>query len=190
MRRGMIIETDHMSVKARQRGAGDPRGRRNYPRRDLEPQLGRPGQPEAHPEPRRPGRADHARGQRLRGRTGARSAPTATRATSSASASARTSTACTPSPGRGRTPLRTPCATRSARSTARACIDKQRSGTRVYDINTDGVDHYGLYPDWVEDLRKVARPRRSWRTWPTAPRPTCRCGSAPRRPRPPSRTAR
>jgi hypothetical protein len=34
-------------------------------------------------------------------------------------------------------------------------IDKQRSGTRVYDINTDGVDHYGLYPDWVEDLRRV-----------------------------------
>ena len=34
-------------------------------------------------------------------------------------------------------------------------IDKQRSGTRVYDVNTDGVDHYGLYPDWIEDLRKV-----------------------------------
>jgi hypothetical protein len=26
----------------------------------------------------------------------------------------------------------------------------------VYDVNTDGVDHYGLYPDWIEDLRKVA----------------------------------
>ena len=35
-------------------------------------------------------------------------------------------------------------------------IDQQRSGTRVYDVNTDGVDHYGLYPDWIEDLRKVA----------------------------------
>ena len=35
-------------------------------------------------------------------------------------------------------------------------IDHQHSGTRVYDINADGVDHYGLYPDWVEDLRKVA----------------------------------
>ena len=34
-------------------------------------------------------------------------------------------------------------------------IDRQRSGTRTYDINTDGVDHYGLYPDWIEDLRKV-----------------------------------
>jgi hypothetical protein len=35
-------------------------------------------------------------------------------------------------------------------------IDKQHSGTRVYDVNTDGVDHYGLYPDWIEDLRQVA----------------------------------
>lgn len=29
-------------------------------------------------------------------------------------------------------------------------------GGSVYDINGDGVDHYGLYPDWIEDLRKVA----------------------------------
>ena len=35
-------------------------------------------------------------------------------------------------------------------------IERQRSGTRVYDINVDGVDHYGLYPDWIEDLRMVA----------------------------------
>lgn len=35
-------------------------------------------------------------------------------------------------------------------------LDRQRSGSRVYDINVDGVDHYGLYPDWVEDLRKLA----------------------------------
>jgi len=34
-------------------------------------------------------------------------------------------------------------------------IDRQRSGTRTYDVNTDGVDHYGLYPDWIEDLRRV-----------------------------------
>jgi hypothetical protein len=33
-------------------------------------------------------------------------------------------------------------------------IDRQVSGERVYDINTDGVAHYGLYPDWIEDLRK------------------------------------
>ncbi|MDX6232704.1 MAG: hypothetical protein QOH68_1700, partial [Nocardioidaceae bacterium] len=33
-------------------------------------------------------------------------------------------------------------------------IDKQVSGQRTYDINVDGVSHYGLYPDWIEDLRK------------------------------------
>ncbi len=35
-------------------------------------------------------------------------------------------------------------------------IDKQRSGQRVYDINVDGVAHYGLLPDWVEDARHIA----------------------------------
>lgn len=34
-------------------------------------------------------------------------------------------------------------------------IDRQRSGTRTYDVNVHGVDHYGLYPDWIEDLRQV-----------------------------------
>lgn len=33
-------------------------------------------------------------------------------------------------------------------------IDKQVSGQRTYDINLDGVSHYGLYPDWIEDLRR------------------------------------
>jgi hypothetical protein len=35
-------------------------------------------------------------------------------------------------------------------------IDQQVSGERVYDINVDGVAHYGLYPDWIEDIQKVA----------------------------------
>ena len=37
-------------------------------------------------------------------------------------------------------------------------VDQQQSGTRTtpYDINTDGVAHYGLYPDWIEDLRRQA----------------------------------
>ena len=35
-------------------------------------------------------------------------------------------------------------------------INRQRSGQRTFDINTDGVAHYGLYPDWIEDLRKLA----------------------------------
>ncbi|HZN12923.1 MAG TPA: hypothetical protein VFB78_01540, partial [Acidimicrobiales bacterium] len=35
-------------------------------------------------------------------------------------------------------------------------VAKQTSGQRVYDINRDGVAHYGLYPDWIEDLRHLA----------------------------------
>jgi hypothetical protein len=35
-------------------------------------------------------------------------------------------------------------------------IDRQRSGRRVFDINKDGVAHYGLYPDWIQDLRMIA----------------------------------
>ena len=35
-------------------------------------------------------------------------------------------------------------------------VDRQVSGERVYDVNTDGVAHYGLYPDWIQDLRMQA----------------------------------
>ena len=35
-------------------------------------------------------------------------------------------------------------------------INRQQSGNRTYDINADGVAHYGLYPDWIEDLRQLA----------------------------------
>jgi hypothetical protein len=34
-------------------------------------------------------------------------------------------------------------------------VGQQHSGERVYDVNVDGVSHYGLYPDWVEDLRMI-----------------------------------
>jgi hypothetical protein len=37
-------------------------------------------------------------------------------------------------------------------------IRKQTAGQRTWDINTDGVAQYGLYPDWIEDLGKVAGP--------------------------------
>jgi microsomal dipeptidase-like Zn-dependent dipeptidase len=37
-----------------------------------------------------------------------------------------------------------------------AIVDKQVSGEKTWDINTSGVDHYGLYPDWIEDARHVA----------------------------------
>jgi hypothetical protein len=35
-------------------------------------------------------------------------------------------------------------------------VGKQVSGQRVYDINKDGVAHYGLYPDWIQDLKMQA----------------------------------
>jgi hypothetical protein len=35
-------------------------------------------------------------------------------------------------------------------------VKKQRSGERVYDLNVDGVSHYGLYPDWFKDLEVIA----------------------------------
>jgi len=35
-------------------------------------------------------------------------------------------------------------------------FDRQQSGSRTFDINKEGVAHYGLYADWFEDLRKIA----------------------------------
>jgi hypothetical protein len=57
-----------------------------------------------------------------------------------------------PRPGAAQNPVRYPFRSFDGGSV----IDRQRSGTRLYDINTDGVDHYGLYLDWVEDLRTIA----------------------------------
>ena len=36
-----------------------------------------------------------------------------------------------------------------------ATIYQQKSGSRTYNINTDGVAHYGLYPDWLQDVRNL-----------------------------------
>ncbi len=38
----------------------------------------------------------------------------------------------------------------------RMTIDRQHAGDRVFDINKDGVAQYGMYPDWIQDLRKIA----------------------------------
>jgi hypothetical protein len=35
-------------------------------------------------------------------------------------------------------------------------MGQQHSGTRTYDINVDGVAHYGMFPDYIEDLRMIA----------------------------------
>ncbi len=34
-------------------------------------------------------------------------------------------------------------------------LDRQTTGQRTWDVNVDGVAHYGLVPDYVEDLRLV-----------------------------------
>jgi hypothetical protein len=35
-------------------------------------------------------------------------------------------------------------------------VGQQHAGQRVYNLNVDGVAQYGLYPDWIQDLTKVA----------------------------------
>ncbi|ANZ36268.1 hypothetical protein BBK82_09530 [Lentzea guizhouensis] len=34
-------------------------------------------------------------------------------------------------------------------------VDRQRTGERVWDVNTDGGAHIGLLPDWVEQVRQI-----------------------------------
>ena len=38
-------------------------------------------------------------------------------------------------------------------------LDRQVSGQRVFDLNEDGIDHFGLYADWVADLKHVGGKR-------------------------------
>ncbi|SPT50253.1 Coagulation factor 5/8 type domain-containing protein [Actinomadura madurae] len=35
-------------------------------------------------------------------------------------------------------------------------LDRQRTGLRTWDLNTEGVANYGLVPDWLADMRTVA----------------------------------
>jgi len=37
-----------------------------------------------------------------------------------------------------------------------ASIGQSRWGTRLWDFNLDGASHYGLFADWIEDMRMVA----------------------------------
>ena len=32
-------------------------------------------------------------------------------------------------------------------------FERQTSGERIFDLNVDGVAHYGLYPDYIADIR-------------------------------------
>ncbi|MBX6767449.1 MAG: Coagulation factor 5/8 type domain-containing protein, partial [Actinomadura rubrobrunea] len=35
-------------------------------------------------------------------------------------------------------------------------LDRERTGLRTWDVNTEGVANYGLVPDWIADMRNVA----------------------------------
>ncbi len=34
-------------------------------------------------------------------------------------------------------------------------FERQKTGQRTFDLNKEGVAHYGLYPDWVQDLKNI-----------------------------------
>ncbi|GAA4675218.1 hypothetical protein GCM10023347_32080 [Streptomyces chumphonensis] len=34
-------------------------------------------------------------------------------------------------------------------------LDRQVTGERTWDVNVDGGAHYGLLPDWIEDMRRI-----------------------------------
>ena len=38
-------------------------------------------------------------------------------------------------------------------------MQQATSGSRVWNVNVDGVANYGLFPDYVEDLRHIAGPQ-------------------------------
>ena len=65
MKKGMIVETDHMSMKARRQVLSILEGSK-YPGVISSHSWGDPGQPEAPPEARRPRRPDLERGHQLR----------------------------------------------------------------------------------------------------------------------------
>jgi hypothetical protein len=37
-------------------------------------------------------------------------------------------------------------------------LDRERTGRRTWDVNTDGVANYGLVPDWMADMRNISGP--------------------------------
>ncbi len=57
-----------------------------------------------------------------------------------------------PRPGNEANPVRYPFRTFDGGTV----VDRQVSGTRTFDVNADGTAHYGMFPDWVEDLRVIA----------------------------------
>jgi microsomal dipeptidase-like Zn-dependent dipeptidase len=157
MRKGMIVETDHMSMKTR-REALTILEQKQYPGVISSHSWGDPG--------------SQKRLQRLGGLVGPISSVSTEFAkewrvarqnrdprfffgTGFGSDINGLHSQPPPRPGAAQNPVTYPFRSFDGGS----MIHRQRSGTRVYDINTDGVDHYGLYPDWIEDLRIVAGPQ-------------------------------
>ena len=155
MRRGMIIETDHMSMKARRETLDIIEANDNYPGVISSHSWGDPG--------------SQKRIQRLGGLVGPISNEANGFAEDWREARANRDSRFffgigfgsdinglhaqpVPRSDAAQNPVRYPFRSFDGGSV----IDRQHSGTRTYDINTDGVDHYGLYPDWIEDLRQVA----------------------------------
>ena len=154
-KRHMIFDPDHMSVKAR-KAALDLVDALGLQRSRVQPLLVDPGRLPA--DPRREGlhRAVRRRQHRLRREVEAAPDLGQPRAPTGASASAPTSTASARRATRGRTPPRNHPVTYPFTTLGGVTVDQQVSGQRVYDINKDGVAHYGLYPDWIQDLRMLA----------------------------------
>jgi hypothetical protein len=44
-------------------------------------------------------------------------------------------------------------------------FERQRTGERTFDFAKEGVAHYGLYADWLEDLRRVGGPQLADDMW-------------------------
>jgi microsomal dipeptidase-like Zn-dependent dipeptidase len=155
MRRGMIVETDHMSMRARRQTLDLLEANDDYPGVISSHSWGDPG--------------SQKRIQRLGGLVGPISSEAHGFAEEWREARANRDSKFffglgfgsdinglhsqpKPRSDAGANPVRYPFRSFDGGSV----IDRQRSGTRTWDINTDGVDHYGLYADWVEDLRLVA----------------------------------
>ncbi len=43
--------------------------------------------------------------------------------------------------------------------TSKTKFDRQKTGVRTFDYNKEGVAHYGLYADWLADLRRTGGPQ-------------------------------
>ena len=156
-KRGMIVETDHFSVKAR-----------NEALTVLE-RLHYPGLISSH------GWGDPTSQKRLQALGGvvapyARTAPDYVEAWKAARALRPAGSSfgigygsdtnglgaqAGPRPGAGANPVTYPYKTFDGGTTMLQSV----SGTRHWDVNVDGAANYGLFPDYIEDLRHLAGPQ-------------------------------